>query len=152
MIRRFKIVLEPDPEEGGYTVTVPSLPGCVTEGDTIEECIEQAKEAIKVTIEDMKDEGLPIPAWDVIVNEVTAVIGSEAKRFKIVLEPDLEEGGFVVTVPSLPGCVTQGETVEECIGHAREAIEVTIEGLRAGGSRVPLVDILIHEVEVNIDP
>ncbi len=45
-MRKYTIVLEPDTEEGGYTVTVPALPGCITQGDTIEQCIERAKEAI----------------------------------------------------------------------------------------------------------
>ena len=41
----FKIVLEKD-EDGGYTVTVPSLPGCISQGDTKEEAMENIKEAI----------------------------------------------------------------------------------------------------------
>ena len=40
MSRRYTVLLQPDPEEGGYTVTVPALPGCVTEGDTLEEALE----------------------------------------------------------------------------------------------------------------
>lgn len=47
--------------EGGYTVTVPSLPGCVTYGDTIEEAIEMAKEAIELYIESLKEHGKEIP-------------------------------------------------------------------------------------------
>jgi antitoxin HicB len=41
--------------EGGYTVTVPSLPGCITYGDTIEEAKETAKEAIELYIEILKE-------------------------------------------------------------------------------------------------
>lgn len=44
--------------EGGYTVIVPSLAGCVTYGDTIEEAIEMAKEAIALYIESLKQAGL----------------------------------------------------------------------------------------------
>ena len=50
----FQIVLRPEPE-GGYTVIVPSLPGCITHGDTIEEAHEMAQEAILLYLEDMKD-------------------------------------------------------------------------------------------------
>ena len=46
----YRILLRREPE-GGYTVIVPSLPGCVTYGDTIEEAIEMAKEAIELYIE-----------------------------------------------------------------------------------------------------
>ncbi|MEM2145237.1 MAG: type II toxin-antitoxin system HicB family antitoxin [Candidatus Jordarchaeaceae archaeon] len=47
--------------EGGYTVVVPSLPGCVTYGDTIEEAIRAAKEAIELYLESLKEHGEEIP-------------------------------------------------------------------------------------------
>lgn len=50
----YRILLRREPEEG-YTVIVPSLPGCVTCGDTIEKAIEMAKEAIKLYIESLKE-------------------------------------------------------------------------------------------------
>ncbi len=59
------------------------------------------------------------------------------RRYTIILEPDPEEGGFTVIVPALPGCVTQGETVEQCIERAKEAIEGYIESLEAQGESVP---------------
>ena len=42
-MRKYTIILEPDIDEGGYTVTVPALPGCITQGETIEECIQRAQ-------------------------------------------------------------------------------------------------------------
>jgi len=56
----YSIVLDPDPD-GGYTVTVPALPGCITEGDTVEECLANAREAIELYIEGVIAQGLPIP-------------------------------------------------------------------------------------------
>jgi len=56
----YRIMLRKEPE-GGYTVTVPSLPGCVTYGDTLEEAIEMAKEAIELYIESLKEHGEEIP-------------------------------------------------------------------------------------------
>lgn len=56
----YRILLRREPE-GGYTVIVPSLPGCVTYGDTIEEAIEMAKEAIELYIESLKEHGEEIP-------------------------------------------------------------------------------------------
>ena len=47
---KLQIRLEPS-EDGGYTVTVPSLPGCISEGETIEEAIENIKEAIALYLE-----------------------------------------------------------------------------------------------------
>jgi predicted RNase H-like HicB family nuclease len=60
---RYKILLRKEPE-GGYTVTVPSLPGCVTYGSTIEEAIDMAKEAIELYIESLKAHGEEIPVED----------------------------------------------------------------------------------------
>ena len=61
MTRKYTIILEPDTEEGGYTVTVPALPGCITQGDTIEECIERVDEAITGYIESLIANGEPVP-------------------------------------------------------------------------------------------
>ncbi len=58
-------------------------------------------------------------------------------RYTIILHPDTEEGGFTVTVPALPGCVTQGETVEEALEMAKDAIRLYIESLAADGEPVP---------------
>jgi predicted RNase H-like HicB family nuclease len=57
----FKILLEPDEEEGGYVASCPALPGCYTQGDTIDEALENIKEAILLCLEDLQDNGLPIP-------------------------------------------------------------------------------------------
>jgi predicted RNase H-like HicB family nuclease len=59
------------------------------------------------------------------------------RTYSIVIDPDPDEGGFTVTVPALPGCVTQGETVEERVVHAQEAIGLYIEDLVASGEPVP---------------
>ena len=47
-------------------------------------------------------------------------------KFKVILEPS-EEGGFTVSVPSLPGCLSEGETMEEALANIREAIEGYLE-------------------------
>ncbi len=59
--RTYTVILEPDPEAGGYTVLVPALPGCVTEGATVEEALANAREAISLTLEDLAARGEPIP-------------------------------------------------------------------------------------------
>jgi predicted RNase H-like HicB family nuclease len=59
--RRYPIVLTPDQEEGGYSVTVPALPGCVSQGETLEEAIAMARDAIRGWIEVAEKHGEPIP-------------------------------------------------------------------------------------------
>ena len=56
----YRILLRKE-REGGYTIIVPSLPGCVTYGKTIEEAIEMAKEAIELYIESLIEHGEEIP-------------------------------------------------------------------------------------------
>jgi len=57
----FKVILEPDEEAGGYVVSCPALPGCYSQGDTIDEALENIKEAIQLCLEDMQAQGQPIP-------------------------------------------------------------------------------------------
>jgi antitoxin HicB len=58
--RTFSVILEPQPE-GGFTVFVPALPEIVTEGDTEEEAIAMAKDAIRLVLEDRSARGEHIP-------------------------------------------------------------------------------------------
>ena len=57
----YTVVYEPQPE-GGYTVTVPALPGCVTEGDTLDEARTMAEDAIRAYCESLLADGMPLPA------------------------------------------------------------------------------------------
>jgi antitoxin HicB len=59
-VKIFRIVLRKEPE-GVYTALVPSLPGCVTWGNTVEHVLEMAREAIEGYIAVLKEEGEPIP-------------------------------------------------------------------------------------------
>lgn len=54
------VVFRPEPE-GGFTVTVPSLPGCITYGKNLDEAKRMAQDAIEIYLEDMAAEGEPIP-------------------------------------------------------------------------------------------
>lgn len=57
-------------------------------------------------------------------------------KFRIVVEPD-EDGVFVATVPSLPGCISQGATRAEALQNVREAIEGYLASLRERGEPIP---------------
>lgn len=56
----YKIMLHKEPE-GGYTVVVPTLPGCITYGDNVDEAIIMAREAIDLYIEELQSRGENIP-------------------------------------------------------------------------------------------
>lgn len=69
------------------------------------------------------------------------------KFYKVILEPQ-NEGGYTVTVPSLPGCISQGDTYDEALKNIREAIELYLESLRADGEPVPEENHLVLDLEV----
>jgi len=57
-------------------------------------------------------------------------------RYTVLLERE-EDGGYVVSVPALPGCITQGETRREALANIREAIAAYIEDCRSAGDAIP---------------
>ena len=71
-LRNYTVFYEPA-EEGGYVVTVPALPGCVTEGDTFEEAQQMAREAIMLYLETLEEEGDEIPkeSDDAVISKVS---------------------------------------------------------------------------------
>ena len=58
-------------------------------------------------------------------------------RYPVIVRPDLEDGGFVAECPSLPGCVSEGETIESAMSNIRDAIEGCLCVLREKGEPVP---------------
>lgn len=64
-------------------------------------------------------------------------ISAGSYEYTVVFEP-AEEGGYVVTVPALPGCVTEGDTLEEAQSMAAEAIQGFLEALRKAGEDIPV--------------
>jgi len=69
-------------------------------------------------------------------------------HYNIILRPE-PEGGFTVTVPALPGCVTYGKDLDEARRMAKEAIELYIEDLKARKDEIPNGrDYLISSLEV----
>jgi antitoxin HicB len=56
--------------------------------------------------------------------------------YRVLLRKETE-GGFTVIVPSLPGCISYGETVDDAIRMAREAIEAYLESLAQHGEAIP---------------
>ncbi|MCB0235943.1 MAG: type II toxin-antitoxin system HicB family antitoxin [Anaerolineae bacterium] len=55
---KLQIILEPS-EDSGYTVIVPSLPGCISEGDTVDEAMANIREAIELYLEPVDDDWIP---------------------------------------------------------------------------------------------
>lgn len=72
------------------------------------------------------------------------------RNYHVVLVPD--GGNYMVLVPSLPGCITFGATVEEALAMAKEAITLHIEGMVAGGEDMPEDEGELVLATVEVDP
>lgn len=60
----------------------------------------------------------------------------QVRSYRVLLREE-PEGGYTVSVPALPGCITYGENIADAIAMAREAIDLYIESLLAHGEEVP---------------
>jgi len=69
--------------------------------------------------------------------------------YKVILEP-AEEGGYTVYVPSLPGCVSEGDTYQEALDNIREVIQGWLEVAREFGDEIPASDVITEAVEVSL--
>ncbi len=66
----YNVVFTPEPK-GGFTVTVPALPGCVTYGKTLTEAKEMAQEAIELMIETLEAHGQPVPTDESFISSMS---------------------------------------------------------------------------------
>ncbi len=82
-------------------------------------------------------------------NAETASILGETMNYKVIFEPQ-EEGGYTVFVPSLPGCISEGDTYEEAMVNIRDAIALYIESLIVDGLPIPKETRIITEIEVPV--
>jgi predicted RNase H-like HicB family nuclease len=63
---------------------------------------------------------------------------------QVIIFPDREDGGWVAEVPSLPGCISQGDTREEVIENVRDAIDTWIDGAKSVGMTIPDDSLDVH--------
>lgn len=76
---------------------------------------------------------------------MTSISAKTLDKRTVLLYTD-EDGYFVAEVPSLPGCISQGETLEEALENIQEAIELHIEVLQERGLPVPVDNIEVVAV------
>ncbi len=70
--------------------------------------------------------------------------------FEIVIEKEPEESGYLAYSPTLPGCFSNGATVEEAKRNIREAIQQHVASLRAHGKPIEQHDRLVHVEELTV--
>jgi len=65
--------------------------------------------------------------------------------YKVIIEP-CAEGGFTALIPKLPGCVSDGDTYEECLANIKEAAALYLETVRMNGNKIIIDDTQITEM------
>lgn len=79
---QFEAIFMPQ-EEGSFTVEVPDLPGCISEGDTLEEAEKNIQEAVELYLETLEERGIPVPERQplkVLKMNITIMRGSEVSK------------------------------------------------------------------------
>ncbi len=79
---QFEVIFTPQ-KEGGFTVEVPDLPGCISEGDTLEEAEKNIQEAIGLYLETLEERGIPLPKREpskVLKMDITIIHVNQTKR------------------------------------------------------------------------
>lgn len=77
---KFTVILEPE-ADGGYSVVCPTVPGCVSQGESLEEALANIREAILLCLEVRRDEGMPTPKEtpEIVAEEIKACLKGRAE-------------------------------------------------------------------------
>lgn len=70
---QYTVVFEPE-ERGGYSVVIPALPGCISQGETFEEALANIKEAAELYLEDLKEGEIPREEKPIVVSPIQVTI------------------------------------------------------------------------------
>lgn len=71
--RRYTVILEPE-DEGGYSAYCPALPGCYSQGETLDEATRNIQEAVELYCETLVEDGEPLPKDDVVVRQAVVSV------------------------------------------------------------------------------
>lgn len=72
-------------------------------------------------------------------------------KFTVILTPDDEDGGYVAECPAIPGCISEGSTVEESLANIKGAIEGCLESMAAHQQELPEEQpVIVATVDVDV--
>jgi len=70
--------------------------------------------------------------------------------FEVVIEKEQEDEGYLAYSPTLPGCFSNGKTIEAARKNFREALQQHLEALRASGQTIPQREQIVHVEELTL--
>jgi len=131
---KYKIALHKSDE--GYSVSVPGLPGCWSQGSTEDEAIENIKSAIQEYLEAINSslDGLDVREVQVAGNTM-----------KFTLIYGIDDGWYVGRLQEIPGVISQGETLEELKENIADAYRLILEDAMG----LPVPELHTEEIDLN---
>lgn len=95
---------------------------------------------------------LDFTPYFVILKTMKKQIVHKIYQYTAVFEPDKKSGGFTVTIPSLPGCISEGDTFEKALRNIQEAASLYIEVMQKQNAGIPKEErgVVIAPVEVRV--
>lgn len=159
----YPAIFSPCIEKEGYTVTVPDLPGCVSEGSSLAEAIEMGTDAASGWVLGELEDGNSIPPAtdykalkpdaDSFINLLVLDMDSYAEKYGekaviggfIVLKDKYsfaalltyEDDSISIDFPDLPGCCPCADTTDEALKNAKEALGLHLLGMEQDGDTIP---------------
>ena len=73
----------------------------------------------------------------------------DSREYSVIIH-DAEEGGFWVEVPALPGCYSQGESVDDALGNVKDAIALYLEVLADEDADIPVDSDVVFQVSIPV--
>lgn len=129
----YSITLEPDRKEGGYTGIIRELPGCVTQGETKEETIQNLEEARQLWIENAYEKGYKIP----LPNSVFG--GKVSLRMASTLHRDLAESAEINRISlnqHINNLLQERNSLDKILRELEQIQQTAIEGEKQGNTLV----------------
>lgn len=79
---KFTVILEPEPTGGGYSVICPAIPGCVSQGNSLQDALENIREAIQLCLDVRREDHLPtvVETPEIIVREIQECLRDRAEE------------------------------------------------------------------------
>lgn len=163
-IPHYSILIQWSDEDDAYLVSLPEwrdqLIGFAGHGSTYEEALVAGQITLEHLVSIALEDGRSLPEPDkpsvagYLDDRIDAAqpVTSTDMRFIVTLVKDLDVGGYNVSVPALPGCFAQGDTVEESLERAKDVIGTYLDGETTESLRAAGVDpeLIVDVVDVEI--
>ncbi|HWK88469.1 MAG TPA: type II toxin-antitoxin system HicB family antitoxin [Longimicrobium sp.] len=119
---KYEIIIYWSEEDRAFITLVPELPGCIAHGESREQALAEAQQAIQLWIDTAHEVGRPVPD-----PKGRKLMLPEMRTYTAVVERSKDTGVFVAYVPGWSGAHAQGGSITEVEDRLREVIDMLLE-------------------------